>query len=99
MLFKGNQMPPILGNNTIMGQSLPQAANSAINPMTGLPNHFPSINQDVDLRNVVDPRLNRNMDLDMRSMPVNAGPSHGMFVLHYLNRFILFAFSMRFDIH
>lgn len=85
MLFKGNQMPPILGNNTIMGQSLPQTSNNAINPMTGMPNHFPSINQDVDLRSVVDPRLNRNMDLDMRSMPVNAGPSHGICLLHSID--------------
>lgn len=42
--------------------------------------HFPSISQDVDLRNSdirnnVDPRLSRNMDLDMRSMPVNPSGS------------------------
>lgn len=80
MLFKANQMPPILGNSTaMMGPSIPQTTSAAINPMTGMPNHFPSINQDVDLRSVVDPRLNRSMDLDMRSMPGNAVPAHGEF--------------------
>lgn len=72
MLFKSNQMPPVLTNNTtLMGQSIPPPTN---NSMMGavMPNHFPSASQDVDLRSVVDPRLNRNMDLDMRSMPGNA---------------------------
>lgn len=32
---------------------------------------FPSANQDVDLRSVMDPRLNRNMDQDMRALPTN----------------------------
>lgn len=78
MLFKANQMPPVLTNNTAMiGQTIPPTNNS-INPMTGMPTHFPSINQDVDLRSVVDPRLNRNMDLDMRSMPAAAVPNTNM---------------------
>lgn len=32
---------------------------------------FPSATQDVDLRSVMDPRLNRNMDQDMRALPTN----------------------------
>lgn len=32
---------------------------------------FPSANQDVDLRSVMDPRLNRSMDQDMRALPSN----------------------------
>lgn len=32
---------------------------------------FPSANQDVDLRSVMDPRLNRSMDQDMRALPTN----------------------------
>lgn len=77
MLYKANQMPPVLTNNSpIVGQSMPPAANNSINPMmTGLQNHFPSANQDVDLRSAVDPRLNRNMDMDMRSMPTNPVPN------------------------
>lgn len=77
MLYKANQMPPVLTNNSpIVGQSMPPATNNSINPMmTSLPNHFPSANQDVDLRSAVDPRLNRNMDMDMRSMPSNPVPN------------------------
>lgn len=70
----------------MMGQSMPQPVNNAINPMTGMPNHFPSINQDIDLRSVVDPRLNRNMDLDMRSMPGNPVPNHGNSYKIHINK-------------
>lgn len=65
MLFKPNQLPPVLNNQNVHG-------NSTMPPVHT--NHFPPVNQDVDLRNVVDPRLNRNMDMDMRSMPGNAVP-------------------------
>lgn len=81
MLYKANQMPPVLTNSTPMiGQPMPQAsANSGMNPMmTGMSNHFPSANQDVDLRSVVDPRLSRSMDMDMRSMPSNPVQNPGM---------------------
>lgn len=82
MLYKANQMPPVLTNNTPMiGQPIgaQASANSGMNPMmTGMPNHFPSANQDVDLRSVVDPRLSRSMDMDMRSMPSNPVQNPGM---------------------
>lgn len=88
MLFKANQMPPVLTNNTaLIGQTIPSATNS-INPMTGMPNHFPSINQDVDLRSVVDPRLNRNMDLDMRSMPAATVPNTNMMDTSFMRQSI-----------
>lgn len=64
----------------MIGQPMqPPSNNAIINPMmTGMPNHFPSANQDVDLRSVVDPRLNRNMDMDMRAMPTNPVPNPNM---------------------
>lgn len=68
MLFKANQMPPVLAN-----------PNSHSNPVAPVhSNHFQPVSQDVDLRAVVDPRLNRNMDMDMRSMtgPAAAGVSN-----------------------
>lgn len=63
MLFKSNQIPPVLNTNTLSQNigSVPQP----VPPV--MATHFPSIGQDVDLRNA-DPRLNRNMDMDMRSM-------------------------------
>lgn len=114
MLFKSNQMPPVLINNPVTGQ--PQAAgntnllNTAPNPVPApnivplmggsTPNSFGAVNQDVDLRAAVDPRgmadprnvgndpramdprmggvgniggmdprMLRNLDQDMRSMP------------------------------
>lgn len=71
-------MPPVLTNSaTMMGQAMSSTSNSSmLGP--GMPNHFPSITQDVDLRSVVDPRLSRNMDLDMRAMPVSAVNSGNM---------------------
>lgn len=80
MLFKPNQMPPVLTGNSSIQSVQPQNMNNLghtipqpVPPVMG--GHFPSVGQDVDLRNVVDPRLNRNMDLDMRSMSANTGPS------------------------
>lgn len=90
MLFRANQMPPVLTNNSAMmtGQTMNQNSNSTINPMA-MANHFP-VSQDVDLRmgklihkkrekefkaklihhffKCTDPRLNRSMDIDLRSV-------------------------------
>lgn len=60
MLFKPNQLPPVLTNQPI--HMVPSAANNI--------NHF-APSQDIDLRAIVDPRINRNMDLDMRSLASN----------------------------
>lgn len=79
MLFKANQMPPVLTSNSgHMG--IPQTIGNTLNQsiLPGLSNHFPSVSQDIDLRSVADPRLNRNMDLDMRSLGANAGPNPNM---------------------
>lgn len=71
MLFKPNQMPPILGGSNVSQNIGPVP--QPVPPV--MSSHFPSIGQDVDLRNA-DPRLNRNMDMDMRSLPIaGAGPS------------------------
>lgn len=80
MLFKANQMPPVLSTS-----NQPQSLNSGLGIPQPVPpvlsGHFPSISQDVDLRsavdirNNVDPRLTRNMDLDMRAMAGNASGS------------------------
>lgn len=51
MLFRANQMPPVLQNNSSMiGQTMPQNTNNSINSL-GMGNHFP-ISQDVDLRSM-----------------------------------------------
>lgn len=51
MLFRTNQMPPVLTNNSAMiGQPMNQNSNTTINPM-GMANHFP-VSQDVDLRSM-----------------------------------------------
>lgn len=51
MLFRANQMPPVITNNSAMiGPSINQPVNPTINPM-GMPNHFP-VTQDVDLRSM-----------------------------------------------
>lgn len=56
MLFRANQPPPVLTNNSaIIGQSMPQNASNPITPI-GIPNHFPvshsNVSQDVDLRSM-----------------------------------------------
>lgn len=99
MLFKANQMPPVLGAKPLSGATSAQGVNpmqqSQIIPpapsMTGPPmpvpvpnfNNMPS-GSDIDLRAMsgvnmpaqppidprqMDPRMARNMDQDMRSMP------------------------------
>lgn len=51
MLFRANQMPPVINNNSAMiGPSINPPVNPTINPM-GMPNHFP-VSQDVDLRSM-----------------------------------------------
>lgn len=51
MLFRANQVPPVLSNNSSMiGQTMPQNTNNSINSM-GMTNHFP-VSQDVDLRGI-----------------------------------------------
>lgn len=62
MLFKPNQMPPVLTNQPI--HMVPNASSNI--------NHFAPVSQDIDLRGIVDPRINRNMDLDMRSLASNS---------------------------
>lgn len=86
MLYKGNQMPPVLTNNSVHSNSAPLniAPLQPIPPM--MPTHFPTATQDVDLRSVVDPRLNRNMDLDMRAMPPNAVPTTNLLDPTYLRQ-------------
>lgn len=77
MLFKSNQIPPVLPTNS--GSQNTGVVPQPVPPV--MPSHFPSIGQDVDLRNA-DPRLNRNMDMDMRSMSsgASAGPMDGSFM-------------------
>lgn len=58
MLFKPNQLAPVLTNQPL--HMVPSSSNNA--------NHFAPVSQDIDLRGIVDPRINRNMDLDMRSL-------------------------------
>lgn len=52
MLFRANQMPPVITNNSAMigPSSINQPVPPTINPM-GMPNHFP-VSQDVDLRSM-----------------------------------------------
>ena len=103
MLFKSNQMPPVLMNNPMTGQSQQGSNNSSLPVIAPIPvpapnmssitnmnvaNTFGSTNQDIDLRAPIDPRgivdprsidprmgagldprMSRNMDQDMRSMP------------------------------
>lgn len=55
MLFKPNQLPQVLSNQSMH--------------MPSSNNHYAPPSQDIDLRStIVDPRINRNMDLDMRSI-------------------------------
>lgn len=56
-------------NQPVQHSGIPHAGPQAVPPV--MSSHFPSVGQDIDLRNVVDPRLNRNMDMDMRSMGAN----------------------------
>lgn len=92
MLYKANQMPPVLSNNSVHISGHNSAAgNLPLNiPPQPVPpvlaGHFPNVNQDVDLRSVVDPRLNRNMDMDMRSMPPTAVPNPNMLDPNYLRQ-------------
>lgn len=54
MLFRANQMPPVLSNNSsLIGQSMPPSTNNSINSMgmANHSNHFP-VSQDVDLRSM-----------------------------------------------
>uniref|UniRef100_A0A1B0FEN9 RRM domain-containing protein n=1 Tax=Glossina morsitans morsitans TaxID=37546 RepID=A0A1B0FEN9_GLOMM len=84
MLFKANQMPPVLGGigpNIIqpppVSQPTPVMGPTPM-PVPG-PNFNPMQGNDIDLRAMsganigattsIDPRLARNMDQDMRSMP------------------------------
>lgn len=93
MLFKSNQMPPVLGINSIssqqsqiplMTQQTPliqqqQQPNPQQQSSAALMANFVMQNQDVDLRAVdprsmqdnrgMDPRMGRNMDQDMRTLP------------------------------
>lgn len=52
MLFRANQMPPVLStNSSVIPQTMPPASSNPINPINsmGMSNHFP-VSQDVDLR-------------------------------------------------
>lgn len=87
MLHKANALPPVLSSSNMQLPmqhdlaTMNMLANSAI-PMpvpapqlvspVVLASNFPSTGQDIDLRNVIDPRMGRNMDQDMRNinMPV-----------------------------
>lgn len=98
MLFKANQMPPVLGAKPLSGGTVPQGLNamqqSQVIPsapsMSGPPMPVPVPNfnsipgSDIDLRAMsgvnmppqqsmdprqMDPRMSRNMDQDMRSIP------------------------------
>jgi cleavage stimulation factor subunit 2 len=79
MLHKANQMPTVLTSSTMqlpvleLPVQLPVPIAAPITATTAIPisQSFPSANQDVDLRGVMDPRLNRNMDQDMRALPTN----------------------------
>ncbi|KAJ6639184.1 Cleavage stimulation factor subunit 2 [Pseudolycoriella hygida] len=73
MLHKANQMPTVLTSSTMqLPESVPQLSmpiqTATVQP-TVLSQGFPSATQDVDLRGVMDPRINRNMDQDMRALP------------------------------
>ncbi len=78
MLHKPNQMPSVLTSSTMQlplheavpQLSMPIPAAATIQPAV-LSQGFPSANQDVDLRSVMDPRLTRSMDQDMRALPTN----------------------------
>ena len=79
MLHKANQMPPVLTSSNMQiplqdsinsNIPLPVPAPQPVPPVSMLSSNFPlSAGQDIDLRNVIDPRMNRNMDQDMRSIP------------------------------
>uniref|UniRef100_A0A1B0DLT7 Uncharacterized protein n=1 Tax=Phlebotomus papatasi TaxID=29031 RepID=A0A1B0DLT7_PHLPP len=75
MLFKPNQMPPVLTNQTVTQIQLQQQQQltvphvpQPVPPVTMTRNDFAApIGQDIDLRSV-DPRLTRSLDQDMRSL-------------------------------
>lgn len=88
MLHKANALPPVLSSsssmqlpmqhdlatmNMLAGSAIPMPvpAPQLVSPVV-LASNFPSTGQDIDLRNVSDPRMGRNMDQDMRNinMPV-----------------------------
>lgn len=72
MLHKPNQMPSVLTTSTMpLHDNVPMPIQVATVQPTVLTQGFPSANQDVDLRSVMDPRLNRSMDQDMRALPTN----------------------------
>lgn len=93
MLYKANQIPPVLSSNS-MHLNGPTAGGGNL-PLNIIPpqpvppvlsGHFPNVSQDIDLRSVVDPRLNRNMDMDMRSMPPTVVPTTNMLDPTYLRQ-------------
>ncbi|XP_037028123.1 cleavage stimulation factor subunit 2 tau variant [Bradysia coprophila] len=77
MLHKPNQMPPVLTSSTMqlpvhdIVPQIPLGLQAAAVQPAVITQGFPSANQDVDLRSVMDPRLNRSMDQDMRALPTN----------------------------
>uniref|UniRef100_A0A1L8DH99 Putative mrna cleavage and polyadenylation factor i complex subunit rna15 n=1 Tax=Nyssomyia neivai TaxID=330878 RepID=A0A1L8DH99_9DIPT len=77
MLFKPNQMPPVLTNQTVTQIQLQQQqmpVPQPVPPVNIARNDFqPPIGQDIDLRSV-DPRLTRQLDQDMRSLAQPLAP-------------------------
>lgn len=90
MLHKANTLPPVLSSsnmqlpmqhdlatmNMLAGTAIPMPvpAPQLVSPVV-LASNFPSTGQDIDLRNVSDPRMGRNMDQDMRNINMPApGP-------------------------
>uniref|UniRef100_A0A7G3APT7 Putative mrna cleavage and polyadenylation factor i complex subunit rna15 n=2 Tax=Lutzomyia longipalpis TaxID=7200 RepID=A0A7G3APT7_LUTLO len=71
MLFKPNQMPPVLTNQTVTQIQIQQQQMpipQPVPPVSMARNDFqPPMGQDIDLRSV-DPRLTRSLDQDMRSL-------------------------------
>lgn len=84
MLHKANALPPVLSSssmqlpmqhdlatmNMLAGSAIPMPvpAPQLVSPVV-LASNFPSTGQDIDLRNVTDPRMGgRNMDQDMRNI-------------------------------
>lgn len=67
MLSKPNHMPNVMTNQSLQNPGM-QVQMQGPAPIPGLTVPFP--NQDIDLRSV-DPRLNRNMDQDLRGPPMN----------------------------
>ncbi|XP_059611691.1 cleavage stimulation factor subunit 2 [Phlebotomus argentipes] len=78
MLFKPNQMPPVLTNQTVTQIQLQQQQQQQQQQQMTVPQPVPPVSmsrndfsaplgQDIDLRSV-DPRLTRSLDQDMRSL-------------------------------